>query len=97
MYSRDVMGEKREKMSFFSVVTEMSTHGDTLKHRAWTFVNNFSDTKVHVDSDYIAQIVKHDVNKGHIVDYRKISYKKIDIFFTKKFMKNFLMFFRLFS
>ena len=59
-------------------------------------MNNFSDTKVHVDSDYIAQIVKHDVNKGHIVDYRKISYKKIDIFFTKKFIKKFSMFSRIF-
>ena len=95
MYTRDVMSEKREKVSIFSVVTKISTYGGTLKHRAWTFLNHFLDAKVHVDYDYKAQMAKNDVNKGHIFDFRKISDKKIEIFPTKKFIKIFSMIFRL--
>ena len=95
MYTRDVMSEKRQKVSFFSVVTKISTYGDTLKHRAWTFLNDFPDAKDHEDYDYKTQIAKNDVNKGHIFDFRKISDKKIEIFLTKKFIKIFSMIFRL--
>ena len=89
------MGEKRQKMSFFWVVTKISTHGDTLKHRAWTFLNHFLDAEDHEDYDYDIQIAQNDVNKGHIFDFRKISDKKIEIFLTKKSIKIFSMIFRL--
>ena len=95
MYTRDVMGEKRKKVSFFSVVTEISTYGDTLKHRVWTFLSHYLDSKHHVDLDYKTQIAKNDVNKGHISDFQKISNKKIEIFLTKKFVKIFSMILRL--
>ena len=76
MYSRDFMSEKREKMSIFSVVTKISTYGGTLKLRDWNYLNHFSDAKYHVDSDYETQMAKNDDNKGHIVDFLKISRKK---------------------
>ena len=80
---------KNLKNVIFSVVTKISTYGDTLKHQDWSILNHFSDTKHHVNSDYETQIDKNDDNKGHIVDFRKIMYKKIDIFFHKKNHKKF--------
>ena len=93
MYSRDFMSEKREKMSIFSVVTKISTYGGTLKLWDWNNLNHFLDAKDHVDFDYETQMAKNDDNKGHIVDFLKISRKKSLNFSTKKFIENFPMFF----
>mgnify|MGYP003331790319 CR=1 FL=1 len=88
MYSRDVMAKKREKFLFFSVVTKTSTHGDTLKHWASTFLTHYLNVEHHKDDEYVFQIAIAIVNKGHIVDFPiflteektffqpKISYKK---------------------
>ena len=82
-------------MSIFSVVIKISTNGGTLKIRVWNNLNYFSDVKDHEDSDYVTQMTKNDVNKGHISDFQKISNKKIEIFLTKKFVKIFSMILRL--
>ena len=74
------MAKKREKLSIFSVVTNILTHGDTLKHRASTLWKHFLDAQDHRDYKYILQIAIGDVNKGHIVDFRKFSTEKNDIF-----------------
>ena len=72
MYSRDVIIKKCQKISNFSVVTKISTNGGTLKNRVWNNLNHFSDVKDHEAFDYGTQMTKNDVNKGHIVDFRKI-------------------------
>ena len=94
MYSRDIVGKKREKLSFFSVVTEISTHGDTLKLRRSTFWKQFLDAKDHEDNESSTQIAIGDDNKGHIVNFPKFSTEKNDIFSTKKFIKKLSIFFR---
>ena len=86
------MAKKREIMSIFSVVTNISTHGDTLKHRASTLWKHFLDAKDHKDCEYILQIAIADVNKGHIVDFPKFSTEKNDIFSMKKIIEKFEMF-----
>ena len=83
------MGKKREKLSFFSVVTEISTHGDTLKLRRSTFWKQFLDAKDHEDNESSTQIAIGDDNKGHIVDFSKFLTKINGIFYTKKTIKNF--------
>ena len=83
------MAKKREIMSIFSVVTNISTHGDTLKHRASTLLKHFLDAEDHKNCEYILQIAIADVNKGHIVDFPKFSTEKNDIFSTKKFIEKF--------
>ena len=88
------MGKKRQKISFFSVVTEISTHGDTLKLRRSTFWKQFLDAKDNQDDESITQIAIGVDNKGHIVNFPKFSTEKNDIFSTKKFIKKFLIFFR---
>ena len=90
------MGEKREKLSFFSVVTNISNHGDTLKHRASTLCEHFLNAQDFKDHKCILEIAIGVVNKGHIVDFPKFSTKKNDIFFTKKTIKNFWMIFLMF-
>ena len=80
MYSRDVMGKKREKVSIFSVVTKISTNGGTLKNRVWNNLNYFLDVKDHENFDSGTQMTKNDVNKGHIVDFHKISSQKSLVF-----------------
>ena len=80
MYSRDVIGKKPEKLSIFSVVIKISTNGGTLKIRVWNNLNYFLDVKDHDNFDYETQMAKNDVNKGHIVNFRKISSKKSLVF-----------------
>ena len=87
------MGKKREKLSFFSVVTEISTHGDTLKLRRSTFWKQFLDAKDHEDNESSTQIAIGDDNKGHIVNFPKFSTEKNDIFSMKKFIEKYEMFF----
>ena len=58
------MSEKREIISIFSVVTEISTYGGTLKLRDWNNLNHFPDVNDHVDSDYETQMAKNDDNKS---------------------------------
>ena len=84
MYSRDVMGKKLEKMSLFSVVTKISTHGDTLKNRASTFWTHFSYWKIHADYKYKTQIAKIDDNKGVLVNFLEKSTLKNEFFQRKK-------------
>ena len=94
MYPRGVMVEKLSKVSFFSVITKISTYGDALKLRASTFLRHLLDVKDHEDYKYTFQIAIWDVNKGHIVDFPKFSTVKNDIFSTKKIIKKFSMFLR---
>ena len=88
------MVKKREKVSIFSVVTNISTHGDILKHRASTLVKHFLDAWDHKDYKCILEIAIEDVNKGHIVDFPKFSTGKNNIFLTKKYIEKFWMFLR---
>ena len=84
MYSRDVMGEKLEKMSLFSVVTKISTHGDTLKNQASTFWIHFSYLKIYADYKYKSQIAKIDDNKGVLVNFQEKSTLKNEFSERKK-------------
>ena len=87
------MAKKREKLSIFSVVTNILTHGDTLKHRASTLWKHFLDAQDQRDFKYILQNAIGDVNKGHIVNFPKFSTEKNDIFSMKKFIEKYEMFF----
>ena len=87
------MAKKREKWSFFSVVTNNLTHGDTLKHQASTVWKRFLDAQDQRDYKYILRIAIGDVNKGHIVNFPKFSTEKNDIFWMKKFIEKYEMFF----
>ena len=84
MYPRDFMGKKLEKLSIFSVVTEISTNGDILKDRASTFWTHFSDRKIHVDYEYIIEIARIDDNRRVLVDFLEKSTLKNEIFDRKK-------------
>ena len=91
MYSGDVIGKKPEKVSVFSVVIKISTNGGTLKNRVWNNLSYFLDVEDHENFDSGTQMTKNDVNKGHIVDFRKILSKKSLVFSTKKFIEIFSM------
>ena len=80
MYSRDVMGEKRQKMSFFWVVTKISTRGDTLKLGRSTFLKHHFNGKYHKNYEFITQIAMGRDNKGHIVDFPNFSFEKTTFF-----------------
>ena len=86
------MAKKREKLSIFSVVTNILTHSDTLKHRASTLSKRFLDALDQRDHKCILQIAIGDVNKGHIVNFPKFSTEKNDIFSMKKIIKKYEMF-----
>ena len=77
------MAKKPEIMSVFSVVTNISTHSDTLKHRTSTLLKHFLNAEDYKDCKYILQIAIADVNKGHIIDFRKFSTKKTTFFLQK--------------
>ena len=74
-------------MSFFSVVTKISTDGNTLKLRWSTFRKHFLYNSDYKNNEYITQIAIGFDNKGHIVDFLNFLCEKNDILFTKKYKK----------